>query len=215
LSFCMPNDLAALAEHLKRDSGDAEAATASESSSSSSCCCASAHGETLSAAAPMTTAPALSLWLLKPPDLGGGHGIEVVTVDELRALVADALASDGEGGGRGAVVGGVAAMSLAKASMDAGVAASAGLPAERDVDQDTRQDGSGDGSQSGDGGGGVGQPRLLQQPLVVQRYIANPKLLDGFKHDLRVFYLVTSLDPLVVWTYPNAGVVKFCSSKCV
>ena len=33
---------------------------------------------------------------------------------------------------------------------------------------------------------------------IVQEYVAAPMLLDGFKFDLRVYVVVTSLDPLTV-----------------
>jgi tubulin polyglutamylase TTLL5 len=47
---------------------------------------------------------------------------------------------------------------------------------------------------------------------IVQRYVADPLLLPDrpFKHVLRVFVLVTSLDPLVAYVHRN-GVVKFTS----
>jgi tubulin polyglutamylase TTLL7 len=42
---------------------------------------------------------------------------------------------------------------------------------------------------------------------IVQEYIANPYLLDGFKFDLRIYALVTSCDPLRAFIYNN-GLVR-------
>lgn len=46
---------------------------------------------------------------------------------------------------------------------------------------------------------------------VVQRYVSNPYLVDGKKADMRVYVLVTSFDPLVVYLAED-GIVKFCTS---
>ena len=48
---------------------------------------------------------------------------------------------------------------------------------------------------------------------VVQRYVPNPLLINGRKHDLRVYALITSCDPLVVYMYRRRGMVKFSSQK--
>ncbi len=47
---------------------------------------------------------------------------------------------------------------------------------------------------------------------LVQRYVSNPLLLPGwpYKHVLRSYVVVTSLDPLEAYAYPN-GPVKFTS----
>lgn len=42
---------------------------------------------------------------------------------------------------------------------------------------------------------------------IVQEYIANPYLLDGYKFDLRIYALVTSCDPLRAFIYNN-GLVR-------
>ncbi len=42
---------------------------------------------------------------------------------------------------------------------------------------------------------------------IVQEYLANPYLLDGFKFDLRIYALVTSCDPLRAFIYNN-GLVR-------
>ncbi len=48
------------------------------------------------------------------------------------------------------------------------------------------------------------------QNLVLQEYIANPHLLGGYKYTLRVFVLVTSLDPLRAWVFPD-GLTKMAT----
>ncbi|XP_077553749.1 tubulin monoglutamylase TTLL4-like [Haemaphysalis longicornis] len=51
-----------------------------------------------------------------------------------------------------------------------------------------------------------------KQPLVVQRYVRNPYLINGTKFDLRLYALVTSFDPLKVYLFPD-GLVRFASNK--
>lgn len=49
--------------------------------------------------------------------------------------------------------------------------------------------------------------------MIVQRYISNPCLLEnGQKFDLRIYVLLTSIDPLRVYIY-REGLVRFASSK--
>jgi len=46
--------------------------------------------------------------------------------------------------------------------------------------------------------------------MVVSRYIVNPMLIDGLKFDLRIYVLITSLDPLKIFLY-DEGLVRFAS----
>ncbi|EFA77394.1 hypothetical protein PPL_12609 [Heterostelium album PN500] len=46
---------------------------------------------------------------------------------------------------------------------------------------------------------------------VVQEYLANPFLIDGKKFTLRLYVLITSLDPLIFYIHNN-GVLKFATS---
>ena len=51
---------------------------------------------------------------------------------------------------------------------------------------------------------------LLGEPMVIQRYVSRPLLLDGFKWDLRLYVLVTSFDPLEAFLYTE-GFGRFAS----
>ena len=48
-------------------------------------------------------------------------------------------------------------------------------------------------------------------PLVVQRYIARPHLINNTKYDLRIYVLMTSLNPMRVYIY-DEGLVRFASN---
>jgi tubulin polyglutamylase TTLL5 len=45
-------------------------------------------------------------------------------------------------------------------------------------------------------------------PVVLQRYIKNPLLVRGFKFDLRIYVLLTSVKPLEIFIYKE-GFARF------
>jgi tubulin polyglutamylase TTLL5 len=60
-----------------------------------------------------------------------------------------------------------------------------------------------------DGGGSSAAGSTAGQ-LLVQRYVAQPLLLQGYKFDLRVYVLVTGVQPLEAWLY-REGLARFAS----
>jgi len=51
-----------------------------------------------------------------------------------------------------------------------------------------------------------------KKSIIVQKYLANPYLINGRKFDLRLYVYVTSYDPLIIYVYDN-GLVRFATSK--
>ncbi|XP_023163519.1 tubulin polyglutamylase TTLL13 isoform X2 [Drosophila hydei] len=50
------------------------------------------------------------------------------------------------------------------------------------------------------------------EKLICQTYVEKPLLIDGFKFDLRVYTLITSVDPLRIFVY-NEGLARFATHK--
>jgi len=70
---------------------------------------------------------------------------------------------------------------------------------------------------SGCQGNGIRLTRNLddidpQEPNIVQRYMHRPHLLDGFKYDLRLYVLLSSVRPLRCFLF-REGLVRVCTQK--
>nr|XP_015205808.1 PREDICTED: tubulin polyglutamylase TTLL5 [Lepisosteus oculatus]XP_015205809.1 PREDICTED: tubulin polyglutamylase TTLL5 [Lepisosteus oculatus] len=52
----------------------------------------------------------------------------------------------------------------------------------------------------------------LDENILVSRYISNPLLIDDFKFDVRLYVLVTSYEPLVIYLYEE-GLARFATVK--
>lgn len=65
---------------------------------------------------------------------------------------------------------------------------------------------------SGSNGGGGGVPlATLNNRLLVQRYVADPYLVYGYKFDLRLYVVVTSFEPVRMYLY-DEGLVRFATT---
>jgi len=57
-------------------------------------------------------------------------------------------------------------------------------------------------------------PKNTNMRMIIQKYIPNPLLIDGFKFDLRFYVAVTSLEPLKIYCFNN-GLVRLATEKYV
>ena len=48
--------------------------------------------------------------------------------------------------------------------------------------------------------------------MIVQEYISNPLLIDDLKFDIRIYVLMTSIDPLKLYVYED-GLMRFSTEK--
>ncbi|RMC00633.1 hypothetical protein DUI87_23250 [Hirundo rustica rustica] len=53
---------------------------------------------------------------------------------------------------------------------------------------------------------------VVEDNILVSRYISNPLLIDDFKFDVRLYVLVTSYDPLVIYLYEE-GLARFATVR--
>lgn len=52
----------------------------------------------------------------------------------------------------------------------------------------------------------------LDHKTIVQQYIQNPYLIEGYKWDLRVYALVTDVNPIEIYIFEE-GLVRFSTQK--
>lgn len=53
---------------------------------------------------------------------------------------------------------------------------------------------------------------LRVEDQVIQRYISDPLLIDGKKHDLRLYLLIAKTDPFLVFLNEE-GLARFCTEN--
>ena len=56
------------------------------------------------------------------------------------------------------------------------------------------------------------QIKMGKSVLSVQKYISNPLLINGLKFDLRLYVLMTNIDPLTIYLYED-GIVRFATKQ--
>lgn len=63
---------------------------------------------------------------------------------------------------------------------------------------------------------------MFDRGYIASKYVSNPHLINGYKYDLRLYVLVSSFDPLVVYLYNDGthfllktilGLVRFATEK--
>ncbi|XP_055695585.1 tubulin polyglutamylase TTLL6-like [Lutzomyia longipalpis] len=53
---------------------------------------------------------------------------------------------------------------------------------------------------------------MTQEKVICQEYVKTPLLVDGFKFDMRVYVLISDMDPLRIYVY-NEGLARFATNK--